>query len=634
MLRSLRKSAGGWAAKILLFFLVASFAVWGINDIFNDYRGDVVVSVGESEVSAEALRIAVQEEMQRLSQQIGRPLTVQEAQAFGIHARVLGQMVTEALLDEQARLAGIAVSDEAVRASILEDPTFQSAGGRFDRGFFEQYLRFNGMTEPLFVERQRQFLARQIVGESIGGGGRVPETLRDVLAEHRTDVRQARYFRIELDTLPALELPSEEDLRAYFDANTARFDAPEYRKVGVIALTPETVSGEIEITTDDARAYYDSRIDRYSVAEQRRIRQIIFSDPESAASAHAEITAGATFEDIMAAQGITDEEAALGLVTQDELVDSAIAEAAFQLEQGTVSAPVDGQFGTALLIVDEIIPADITPFEIAEPGIRQEMAEGRAEEVILDLHDEIEDGRAGGSTLEEIASQKRLAYVVIDAVDSAGQSRDGDMGVDRAILDRIIGDIFDSDVGLENDPVQLSGGDFVWYEVLDVIPTRTRTYDEVREAVAEAWTSDQEAGRLNRAAAEAVEAIEGGAEITAIAEPYGAPVFDTEPLRRSDSATGFGSAAVRALFGGPVDTIAWSFGDSDDQRIIMIRQAAEANPDQVDEARETVEARLEAGLANDLLVTYVGGLETEFDVVVNSELLAYSLGLPTENFNQ
>ena len=206
-------------------------------------------------------------EMQRLSQQIGRPLTVQEAQAFGIHAQVLGQMVTEALLDEQARLAGIAVSDEAVRASILEDPTFQSAGGRFDRGFFEQYLRFNGMTEPLFVERQRQFLARQIVGESIGGGGRVPETLRDVLAEHRTDVRQARYFRIELDTLPALELPSEEDLRAYFDANTARFDAPEYRKVGVIALTPETVSGEIEITTDDARAYYDSRIDRYSVAE-------------------------------------------------------------------------------------------------------------------------------------------------------------------------------------------------------------------------------------------------------------------------------------------------------------------------------------------------------------------------------
>lgn len=631
MLRSLRKSAGGWAAKILLFFLVISFAVWGINDIFTGYRGDAVVRVGESEVSGEALRIAVQEEMQRLSQQIGRPLTVQEAQAFGIHGQVLGRMVTEALLDEQARLAGIAVSDEAVRQSIIEDPTFQSAGGRFDRGFFEQYLTFNGLTEPLFVERQRQFLARQIVGESVGGGGRVPETLLDALTQHRTDVRVARYFRIELDTLPPLELPSEEDLRAYFDANTVRFDAPEYRRVGVIALTPETVSSAIEITADDARAYYDSRIDRYSVAEQRRVRQIIFSDPEAAAAAHAEITAGATFEDIMAAAGVTDDEASLGLVTQSELVDTAIAAAAFALEQGTVSAPVDGQFGTALLIVDEIVPAEITAFEAAEPGIRRELAEARAEEVILDLHDDIEDDRAGGSTLEEIAAQKQLDYVVIEAVDRTGESRDGETEVDQVIVERIIGDIFESDVGLENDPVQIRGGDFVWYEVLDVIPTRTRTFDEVREAVAEAWTGDQEAGRLNRVADETVDAISGGADIAEVAAPYGAPVFETEPLRRSESATGFGAAAVRALFGGPVETVAWAVGDRDDQRIIMVRQAAVANSDQIEETRESLEARLEAGLANDLLVTYVSGLESEFDVIVNSELLAQSLGLPTSN---
>lgn len=632
MLRSLRKAAGGWTAKILLFFLVISFAVWGINDIFTGYHGDAVVRVGESEVSGEELRIAIQQEMQRVSQQIGRPLTVQEAQAFGIHGQVVGHMVTELLLDEKARLAGITVSDEAVRQSIIEDPNFQSAGGRFDRGMFEQYLRFSGLTEPLFVERQRQFLARQIVGESVGGGGRVPETLRDALAQHQTDVRLARYFRIKPEALPPLALPSEEDLRTYFEANTSRFDAPEYRRVGVIALTPETVASTIEITSDDARAYYDSRINRYTVAEKRRIRQIIFSDPESAAAARAKITAGAKFEDIMTAQGITTEEASLGLVTKGQLVDPAVADAAFALEQGSVSAPVDGQFGTALLIVDEIIPATVTSFEAAEPGIRRELAEARAKEAILDLHDEIEDSRASGATLEEIAAKKHLNYVVMDAVDRTGQSRDGDLGVDKVIVDQIVGDIFKSDIGLENDPVQIRGGDFVWYEVLDIIPTRTRTFDEAREAVAKAWTSAQETDRLDHVAKEAVDAISGGSDISEVAKPYGAPVIDTEPLRRSESATGFGAAAVRTLFGGPVDTVAWSVGDGDDERIIMVRRSAEANASQIEQARESVEARLQGGLANDLLVTYVSGLESEFDVVVNSELLSQSLGLPTSNY--
>jgi peptidyl-prolyl cis-trans isomerase D len=65
--------------------------------------------------------------------------------------------------------------------------------------------------------------------------------------------------------------------------------------------------------------------------------------------------------------------------------------------------------------------------------------------------------------------------------------------------------IFSAEIGLENDPIHLAGGNgYVWYETVSSTPSRERTLDEVRERVVERWRNDQVVARLKEKAAQAV----------------------------------------------------------------------------------------------------------------------------------
>ena len=103
MLDALRRGAGTWVAKLFMVLLVASFAVWGIADIFRGYRGDTLVTIGKTEISGEQFRYELQTDMQQYGRQLGRPLTLPEARALGIDGQVLGRLISQASLDEKAR---------------------------------------------------------------------------------------------------------------------------------------------------------------------------------------------------------------------------------------------------------------------------------------------------------------------------------------------------------------------------------------------------------------------------------------------------------------------------------------------------------------------------------------------------
>ncbi len=105
----------------------------------------------------------------------------------------------------------------------------------------------------------------------------------------------------------------------------------------------------------------------------------------------------------------------------------------------------------------------------------------RAKKQVQDLHDKIEDDRAGGSTLEEAAQKLKLPVVTFD-VDRSGRDPDGKLAVNLPHGPDIVSGAFASDVGVDNDPIDVDGG-YVWYDVAAITPARDRTLDEVKGAV-------------------------------------------------------------------------------------------------------------------------------------------------------
>ena len=51
MLNTLRKSVAGPFVKLLIGILILSFAVWGIQDIFGNYKNSVAMEIDGNEVS-------------------------------------------------------------------------------------------------------------------------------------------------------------------------------------------------------------------------------------------------------------------------------------------------------------------------------------------------------------------------------------------------------------------------------------------------------------------------------------------------------------------------------------------------------------------------------------------------------
>src|SRR6202011_4138636 len=128
MLRGMRKASSNWLGKIIMAtvmgVLIISFGVWGIADIFRGFGQSTLATVGHTEIPITASRHLYTEKLRQTGRQFGRPLTADQARAFGLDRQLLQQTIAEAALDEEARRLGLGQSGADTMRMIFGDPNF------------------------------------------------------------------------------------------------------------------------------------------------------------------------------------------------------------------------------------------------------------------------------------------------------------------------------------------------------------------------------------------------------------------------------------------------------------------------------------------------------------------------------
>ena len=127
-----------------------------MRDIFRGFGRSTVAKIGRTEITVEQFRNLYNDRLQQYSRQAGRPIGPEQARQLGLDRVLVGQIVSEILLDERARALGLSLSDAEVAKQITTDPAFQGLNGQFDRARFEQVIRNAGFTEARFVAEQRR----------------------------------------------------------------------------------------------------------------------------------------------------------------------------------------------------------------------------------------------------------------------------------------------------------------------------------------------------------------------------------------------------------------------------------------------------------------------------------------------
>ena len=481
---------------ILMGLLVFSFAIWGVADVFRGYGEKSLIRVGDIEINLQDYSRAEREALRAMSADAGRNLSKQEAMKMGLENRILERLIGGAAVDNHAQDLGLGMSQEAVLEQIKKDPAFQDPTGNFSPLALASILRSLNMTEQGYISETRERdLRRQLIG-TVGDTAPAPQVLLDALVRYNDERRSLRYVLVPLSAAGVAKEPTEEELKAFYDNHHARFTQPEYRKIGVMAVTPETVKDQVTITEDDLKAAFEKDKDKLGKQERRHVQQITFPDQAAAEAASQKIQSGSDFAAIAKEQGLGDADFDLGTLKRDEMADATIAEEAFKLEKDKVSTPVTGKLGKVVLLrVTEIEPGEVVTFEQAKPNLEKAILKDRAERLILDLRDKIEDERASGSKLSEVADKLKLTYQTVEAVDRKGQAPDGS-AVTLPAQTELLEAAFATDTGVENDPIEPKDTGIIWYEVLGETPEQLKPFDQVKDDVTKAWRQDEERNRL------------------------------------------------------------------------------------------------------------------------------------------
>ena len=150
MLNQFRTASRHWLFRVFLIALAASFAVWGIGDIFRGRNSTVVAEVGDVEVTPQELDRIYQGEIQRARQIFGPTFDQNMARSMGLLERSVGMAVGDAMIRAETARLGLGVTDDMIARSITEAPAFRGMGGRFDRMVYEQVLARNGYTPATY----------------------------------------------------------------------------------------------------------------------------------------------------------------------------------------------------------------------------------------------------------------------------------------------------------------------------------------------------------------------------------------------------------------------------------------------------------------------------------------------------
>jgi peptidyl-prolyl cis-trans isomerase D len=384
MLTAIRRSVSGFFSKLLMLFLIITFAVWGVGDMVRGgITGRTLVSVGDTGISdQEFLR-----ELAQVRERMGTELPPELLDSEMLRAQVLNRMIQMRLLQLAAQDLGLAVGEQLIARQTMENPMFQTVDGRFDAKGFTAFLAAQQLTEAGYAAIVAdETLERLLLNSSDLDQFRLPEAYLTLNALTRHQERRATLITINA-AVP--ENASEEDLRRYYDAiKEQEFLRPETRTLIYAILSKEALKDKSE----EARVELGYQIEDALAAGDSIPSALRAAGVRAQERSLKEVAADGTLKS--------------GGKVADTAVMAAVLQQGFQLSEGDASGLLTAADGTYFLVrVGAVQAAEPAPFEAVKGEVATRY---RAEAAQDDARRRAEELKARLVTAKDEAARKAL----------------------------------------------------------------------------------------------------------------------------------------------------------------------------------------------------------------------------------
>ena len=397
---------------VILALLIVGLAGFGATNLSGTISS--VGAVGDKQIEVKRYVQALQQELRKIEQQIGQPITFQQAQSFGIDRQVIQELLVTRAVDYEASLLGLSIGDANLRKQVIGISAFQSVDGRFSRDNYQFALENAGMNEAEFEENLREETSRSLVQAAVLAGTTMPDTYANQLMRYigeRRNFTWAQLVVTDLDT--PVGTPTASALEAFYNDYIALYTSPEIKQITYVSLTPAQLLDSVEVPAAAIAQLYQTRDAEFNKPERRLVDRLAFADLDSAALAKAQIEVEVTsFDQMVQDRGLALADVDMGDMSQTALGDAGTAVFDAALDQ--VVGPFDSDVGPALFRVNGILKAQETSLETASGQLRSELALDLARGEIDEQVSAIDDLLAAGATLEDLADETDMELVRID----------------------------------------------------------------------------------------------------------------------------------------------------------------------------------------------------------------------------
>ena len=344
---------------------------------------------------------------------------------MGLREQVLSTMVREQLEALEADRLGFQVDDQAVIKAITEDPQLQTNGRFVGTATLTRLLQQQGMTVVDFENEVRKQLKAQRLREAVTDGVRVSDI--DVSAEfrRRSELIRAEYVHVPTAPFEAALQPTDDEIKARFEARKDAFRLPERRVLSYLLVDPSELRARVLPTGTEVENYYRANPTEFATPPQVCGRHILVKvkqgaaategheDAEAKALADAalgRLKAGEDFEKV-AKEKSEDTTAAnggnLGCFSREQMVPE-FSTVAFGLQAGATSDVVKTSFGYHIIKVDTVAPGNTQPLEQARKGIEARLQDTKSRDLAAQKAAAVAEALESNKTLEQIASAQGL----------------------------------------------------------------------------------------------------------------------------------------------------------------------------------------------------------------------------------
>ncbi len=483
MLDLLRRNASGPFGLTLIILLVLAFSVWGIGDIFRNYDVGTLARIGDREVDSQEFLFRYNREINRISNELERFVSNEEARDSGIDIQILSNLLVEKTLNSSADRMKLRPSDNSLTERLKNTNSFRNAFNQFDKNVFNQVLRQNGITEDLFFSMERDSIAQTQIYRALFENLNISKEFSNLIYKFQNEDRNVEYLVLNTtsENADSYEINNEELLN-YYNNNKDNYKSESKRDFTLISLLKSELSSLIEVEEEIIKEIYENNLGDYETPEKRTYYVIPFNSSEEVNLALNNFEENTDINNILVSRGLSVEDVLQSSLSLEEGLNEDISNKAFEVDKNILTGPVPGPFGPTLIYVTKIESSFKKTFLEVKEKIEQDYKSEETQDKIYEVYNVIEDQRAEGLTFEEIAIENKLKLSQYSSVNNNG-SNFSNSNIDLTLRNSIIETIFDSDIGLEMDPLEDQNGNVIFIRIDNVDEERFLDFDSVQNEV-------------------------------------------------------------------------------------------------------------------------------------------------------